>query len=124
VLAVMLATVDAKYYDDYGSGVFQRVPCHNNPSESCFSGIPGYPFYKAVSVDTGPVPAEEQIYSDAIMNDTYMEFGGVVTYVDGNAFTFRTSTGRSVTFYLPKEELSIERMPQQALPSVGTEIIV
>lgn len=124
VHAVMLATMEAKYYDSYGSGAYQRVPCHNNPSESCFSGIPGYVFYKAVSVDTGPVPPKEQRYAEAAMNKSYVEFGGVITYIDGNAFTFRTTMGRTVTFYLPGGELERDRAPEQALPTVGTEIIV
>lgn len=126
VLAVMAATVEKKYYAtayDIG-GVLQRVPCRNNPSESCLSDLPGKAFYEAISAHTGSVPAEEQRYIDAATNKTYTELGGVLTYIDGNAFTFRTSTGRSVTFHLPEEELKRERAPEQAFPKVGTEIIV
>ncbi len=126
VYAVVAATVDAKYYvTAYEAGnVLQRIPCRNNPSESCLSDLPGKVFYEAISAHTGPVPAEEQRYVDAIMNKTYIELGGVITYVDGSVFTFRTSTGRSVTFYLPEGEPERERAPEHVLPKVGTEIII
>jgi hypothetical protein len=56
---------------------------------------------------------------DTAMNKTYTEFGGVVTHVEGSAFTLRTSTGRSVTFYLPDGELARERPREHKLPVVG-----
>jgi hypothetical protein len=124
IFVIMAATVDAKYYDDYGSGVSRRVPCFNNPSESCFSEQSGYTFYSARTTDTGPVPAGEERYAEAIMNGAYIQLGGVVTHIEGNAFTFRTSAGRSVTFYLPESELNRERAIEQMLPKVGVEIII
>ena len=124
VLAIVAASVDARYYAEaYDIGpVLQRVPCRNNQAESCLSNLPGRTFYTALSADTGPIPAGEERYAEAIMNKTYIELGGVVTFVDGNTLTFRASTGRNVTFYLPDDRRV--RAPEQALPGLGTEIIV
>jgi hypothetical protein len=126
VLAVIVASVDMKYFMalyELGS-LIQRVPCRNNTSESCLSDLPGMTFYTALSGDTGPVGPKEKRYVDAITHKTFIELGGVITHIDGNAFVFRTSSGRSVTFHVPDGWTERARKSDTPIPGKGSEIIV